>query len=58
VPLILLQIALLIGVIGGLTGSWEWRRWGAMLNAITLTIFLLMIIAIVARVRLSGDAQR
>ena len=54
VPLILLQITLLIRVIGGLTGSWEWRRWGAMLNAITLTIFLLMIIAIVAR----GQALR
>jgi hypothetical protein len=54
VPLILLQITLVIRVIGGLTGSWEWRRWGAMLNAITLTIFLLMIIAIVAR----GQALR
>jgi hypothetical protein len=36
-------------VVGGLASSWEWRRWGAMLNAITLTIFLVMVIAIVVR---------
>lgn len=46
-PLILLQLTLPMRVVGGLAGSWEWRRWGAMLNAITLTIFLLMVIAIV-----------
>ncbi|MEN8040978.1 MAG: hypothetical protein ABFR95_05690 [Actinomycetota bacterium] len=48
-PLILLQATVAIRVLGDVIDAWEVRRWGAMLNAITLALFLAMVIASVIR---------
>ncbi len=49
VPLILFHVTVVIRVAGGLTGSFEVKKWGAMLNAIVLTLFLLQVAATVVR---------
>lgn len=48
-PLAFLQVSILIRVAGGLAGNFELRRWGAMLNAVALGLFLLMVIGTVIR---------
>ncbi len=49
VPLVGLEITVAMRVVGGLGEMWELRRWGAMLNAVTLALFLLMVVMGVIR---------
>ena len=49
IPLILLQLTVAMRVIGDIFGLWDLRRWGAMLNALTLALFVAMVIGSVVR---------
>ena len=49
IPLILFHISVILRVAGGLVGSFEMKRGGAMLNAIVLTLFLVMTVCTVVR---------
>jgi hypothetical protein len=49
IPLVMLQVTVAIRVVGGLLELWQLRRWGAMLNALALALFVAMVIASVVR---------
>ncbi len=49
IPLIFLQFSVLVRVAGDLAGSYELKKWGGMLNAIALTLFMLIVVATVIR---------
>ncbi len=49
IPLIFLQISVIVRVTGDLTGSYEMKRWGGMLNAIALALLVLIVITTVVR---------
>lgn len=49
IPVALFQISVLTRVVGGLAGLFELRKWGAMLNAIALALFLVTVIVTVIR---------
>lgn len=49
IPLILLQVTVAMRVVGGILEMWELRRWSAMLNALTLALFVVVVVVSVAR---------
>ena len=49
VPLILFQFSVLTRVVGGLINSFDVKKWGAMLYAIVLALFLLFVVITVIR---------
>jgi hypothetical protein len=49
IPLAMLQVTVTMRVVGGLLELWELRRWGAMLNALALALFVAMVVASVVR---------
>lgn len=53
-PLMLLEASIALRIVGGVTSSFELRRWGALVNASALGLFLLMVAGSVVR----GQTQR
>ena len=49
IPLIFLQISVIVRVTGDLASSYELKKWGGMLNAIALTLLVLIVVATVIR---------
>ncbi len=58
IPLIFLQISVLVRVTGDLAGSYELKKWGGMLNAIALTLLILIVITTVIRGELAKRRLR
>ena len=54
VHLILLHLSLLLRVLGDLSANFAWRRWGGLLNAIAILLFLFATMVTVAQVRRKG----
>lgn len=49
IPLILLEVTVAMRVVGGILELWELRRWSAMLNALVLALFVVMVVVSVER---------
>jgi hypothetical protein len=57
VPLILLHASLLLRTTGNLAGLTDLRRWGGMLNAVTILLFVLITVVSVAHTRMRSQTQ-
>jgi len=58
IPLIFLQISVIVRVTGDLTGSYDVKTWGGMLNAIALALLVLVVVVTVIRGELAKRALR
>ncbi len=57
-PLLLLQATVALRVVGDLAGAWDLRRWGAMLNAVTLALFIVIVVTSVIRGQLESPQRQ
>ena len=53
--LILMQVSLVGRIVSDLTGLWQFRLWTGLLNAFSLSLFIITMMVLVVRGRKSGD---